>query len=68
MSLYTNEIYFKGKRVSFASSRLPVSIHFNSDDSVEESGFSIAVIAGYDPQNDFQNSDSCGTPRDFYEF
>ncbi|CBY10839.1 unnamed protein product [Oikopleura dioica] len=45
----------KGTRVSVDSSRLPVSIHFKSDDKKQESGFSIAISAGYDPENDLKN-------------
>jgi hypothetical protein len=55
-----------GLRISVDSSRLPVSIHFTSDTINQESGFSIAVSAGYDSSNDLNSALSCG--QEFHDY
>jgi len=55
--------HLPGTRISVDSSRLPISIHFNSDDIDQTSGFSIAVSAGYDSSNEIANG-PCGN-QDF---
>lgn len=56
-----------GLRVSVDSSRLPVSIYFKSDDIIQESGFSIAVSAGYQSTNELSNG-PCGSQYNDYDY
>ncbi|CBY15864.1 unnamed protein product [Oikopleura dioica] len=57
---YSCSGHLDGTRISVDSSRLPISIHFESDAAGEKSGFSIAVSAGYDSSNEIAN-DPCGS-------